>query len=70
MKIAFSILHKPLLLLLDEPTSNLDAEGIKLVDEIAVEQKQEKILIIATNDEHERSLCEEEINLDSRREIS
>jgi heme exporter protein A len=63
LKIAFSILHNPPILLFDEPTSNLDAEGIKLVNDIANEQKQNSILVIATNDEHERSLCEKEINL-------
>jgi heme exporter protein A len=64
LKIAFSILHNPLVLLLDEPTSNLDSEGVNVVDEIAGEYKKDKILIIATNDNHEKSLCESEVNLD------
>jgi len=63
LKIAFSIIHNPLILMLDEPTSNLDAEGIKTVDEIAEEYKNGRILIIATNDEHEKNLCKGEINL-------
>jgi len=63
LKIAFSILHNPEILLLDEPTSNLDKEGINIVIEIANEFKRDRILIIATNDEHEKSLCESEINL-------
>lgn len=63
LKIAFAILHNPEILLLDEPTTNLDAEGIKIVDRIAEEYKKNKILVIATNDEHERSLCSGEINL-------
>lgn len=65
LKIAFSIIHSPAVLLLDEPTSNLDAEGIKLVDKIADEYKHHSILIIATNDEHERTLCENELNLNN-----
>jgi heme exporter protein A len=65
LKIAFSIIHSPKVLLLDEPTSNLDAEGIKLVEEIASEYKLQSILIIATNDQHERTLCEKELNLDN-----
>jgi heme exporter protein A len=64
LKIAFAILHKPEILLLDEPTTNLDSEGISIVDEIANEFKKDRILIIATNDPHEKSLCEQEINLD------
>jgi|SRR4030095_1671502 len=64
LKIAFAILHKPEILLLDEPTTNLDSEGIGIVDEISGEFKKNGILIIATNDPHEKSLCENEINLD------
>jgi heme exporter protein A len=65
LKLAFSIIHNPLVLMLDEPTSNLDAEGIGVVNSIAAEYRHERILIIATNDEHERNLCEKEINLSS-----
>ena len=63
LKIAFAILHEPKIMLLDEPTSNLDLEGISVVDDIANEYKKDRILIIATNDAHERSLCGNEINL-------
>ncbi len=66
LKLAFSVLHNPLILMLDEPTSNLDAEGVGVVDGMAEEYKNEKILIIATNDEHERSLCKKEINLNTQ----
>lgn len=65
LKIAFAILHDPKVLLLDEPTSNLDLDGIAVVDDIAGEYKKDRILIIATNDAHERSLCNEEINLNT-----
>jgi len=64
LKIAFSILHNPEILLFDEPTSNLDSEGINVVDEITNDYKNGRILVIATNDEHEKSLCESEVNLD------
>ncbi len=66
LKLAFAIIHNPLILMLDEPTSNLDAEGVKTVDSIAEEYKHERILIIATNDEHERNLCRKEINLNTQ----
>jgi heme exporter protein A len=63
LKIAFAILHDPQILLLDEPTRNLDLEGISVVDDIANEYKKDRILIIATNDAHERSLCDREISI-------
>ena len=63
LKIAFSIIHQPPILLFDEPTSNLDTEGIKIIENISAGQKKEGVLIIATNDEHEKSLCEKELNI-------
>lgn len=69
LKIAFAILHNPPVLLLDEPTSNLDLEGVSVIDDIAGEYKADKILIIATNDAHERSLCENEINLNRSTDV-
>ena len=63
LKIAFAILHNPPILLLDEPTDNLDSEGIKIVDEIVSEYKKDRILIIATNNEYEKSYCEKEIRI-------
>jgi heme exporter protein A len=66
LKLAFAVLHNPKVLLLDEPTVNLDIDGVKVVDEIAEEYRQDRILVIATNDEHEKSLCTEEINLNKQ----
>ncbi|MGH2574589.1 MAG: ABC transporter ATP-binding protein [Ignavibacteria bacterium] len=63
LKLAFALLHNPVILLLDEPTTNLDSEGIEIFSQIALKQKENGILIIATNDKHEQSLCEKEINL-------
>lgn len=63
LKIAFAVLHNPLILFLDEPTDNLDAEGIKIVDEIVSEYKKDKIIIVATNNEYEKSYCTKEVKI-------
>lgn len=63
LKLAFGIMHSPQILILDEPTSNLDKDGVKVVDDIAEEYKKDRILIIATNDEHEKGLCDTEFKI-------
>ncbi len=65
LKLAFAILHSPLVLIMDEQTSNLDAEGIKIVDEIVEEYKKDRVVIIATNDEHEKQLCMKNYNIET-----
>lgn len=70
LKYAFALLHKPPILLLDEPTSNLDAEGIDTVYEIIGEQKRNGILIIATNDDEDIRKCEQIIDLNTQSQSS
>lgn len=63
LKYAFALLHNPAILILDEPTSNLDAEGIEVIKQIILGQKKTNILIIATNDNKEANLCAQQIQL-------
>lgn len=56
LKLAAAIITRPELLLLDEPTSNLDDSGRKIVYEIMDEQKSNGILIFATNENSEVEL--------------
>jgi heme exporter protein A len=63
MKYTFALLHRPELLILDEPASNLDMEGIDFIKQISKEQVKNGILIVATSDSKEAALCQEEINL-------
>jgi len=67
LKYAFALLHDPPVLLVDEPASNLDAEGIAIVYGIIEERKESGIAIIATNDTGELRLCDSIIDLDDRR---
>lgn len=62
LRLAFAVMHSPVLLLLDEPMVNLDSSGIALAEKIITNHNG--ILIIATNDEREKRFCESEISLD------
>jgi heme exporter protein A len=64
LKLAFSLLHEPEILLFDEPRSNLDKEGVDLIHQISAEQKGKGILIIATNEEKDKELCDQTLNIE------
>jgi heme exporter protein A len=50
LRYALALLVEPAVLLLDEPTTNLDAAGIALVDQVVADQREHGITVIATND--------------------
>ncbi len=64
LKFILTLVREPQLLFLDEPGSNLDSDGKKLVYDIITQIKKDKILIIATNETAEADLCSREISLD------
>jgi heme exporter protein A len=66
LRLAFALLHRPPLLLLDEPGSHLDEEGKKLIERIVDEQARAGLVVIATNEEREWRLAAERIELRSR----
>ncbi len=65
MKYAFALSHKPRILVLDEPTANLDVDGIKMVKEIMEEHRQEGILIVATNDLSDVDTYQSQVDLNA-----
>lgn len=59
LRLASALFHRPDILLLDEPGSNLDEAGRSLIAAIAKSfQSQDKLLIIASNNPNELDLCE------------
>ena len=53
------LLAEPSLLLLDEPTANLDAAGLAMVERIVAYQREAgRLLIIATNVAAEAEKCD------------
>ena len=65
LKYAVCLMAKPEILLLDEPTANLDDAGKKIVDDIISRQMRERILIIATNETEDLARVERVIRLDN-----
>lgn len=63
LKYAFAVLHRPSFLILDEPTSNLDHDGIAMVKQVANEQTRSGVLIVATSDANEAGWCSSNIEL-------
>jgi heme exporter protein A len=63
LKYAFAILHQPAVMILDEPTSNLDVAGVAFVRQIVQMQKEKGMLIIATNDAEEACWCHSTVSL-------
>lgn len=64
LKIAFAIMNEPEILLMDEPGTNLDNSGIELIHEISGEQRKNGILLIATNNNNEKELCDQNLNIE------
>jgi heme exporter protein A len=57
VKFIFALMHSPQLIILDEPTSNLDDEGKNSVYELVKEEGQKNIVLIASNEKNDLELC-------------
>jgi len=66
LRLAFAVLHRPPLLLLDEPGSHLDEEGRRLVERIVEEESRAGLVVIATNETRESGLAARRIELRGR----
>lgn len=64
LKFVFALMHSPDVLIFDEPTSNLDEEGKKVVYNIVREVGQNRIAIIASNEAKDLEICDEVLLLE------
>ena len=63
LKLAQAFFSNSSILLLDEPTTNLDAKGILLYHQLVEEYTSKRIVIVSSNDEVEYRFCKEIIKL-------
>lgn len=63
LKLAQAFFTNAPVLLLDEPTSNLDKEGIHLYQKLIKGQQGKKLIIISSNDVQEYDFCNEVIDI-------
>jgi heme exporter protein A len=64
LKFIFALMHSPQVLILDEPTSNLDTEGKQKVYSTLLKEASSSIIIIASNDESDLEICASRIQLE------
>lgn len=63
VKLAQAIFSNTAIVLLDEPTTNLDLVGIQLYHHLIEQFCKERILIVCSNDENEISFCNERLDM-------
>jgi len=64
LKFIFALLHQPSLIILDEPTSNLDNLGKEKVYELIKKEAENNLVIIASNEDSDIALCSQVIELE------
>jgi heme exporter protein A len=66
LRLAFALLHRPPVLLMDEPGSFLDEEGRAAWVGLVHAERRERLIVIATNEEREWTLADESVELRGR----
>lgn len=63
LKLGLAFYAETPVILLDEPTSNLDAEGIDWYQQLLSQQRKDRIIIISSNQAYEYEQSHEQINI-------
>ena len=64
VKLALALLSEVQLILLDEPTSNLDKQGIAWYADLVAQYTLDRILVICSNEPREYTFCEKKIRME------
>ena len=64
LKFIFALMHSPKLLILDEPTSNLDEKGKESVYQIIEKEGKSSLVIVASNEKTDLQYCSQIIKLE------
>ena len=64
LKFIFALMHSPKLLILDEPTSNLDEKGKESVYQIIEKEGKSSLVIVASNEKSDLQYCSQIIKLE------
>jgi heme exporter protein A len=64
LRYAYALLHRPTLLLLDEPSVMLDERGHALLEEVVAAQRLFGMTVIATNDPREQRFADTLVRLE------
>jgi ABC-type multidrug transport system ATPase subunit len=65
LKLAQAFFSETSILLLDEPTTNLDQSGIELYEKLIREQTRNRMLIISSNEPNEYRVCDTVIRVEN-----
>jgi len=65
VRLALAILSKTPILLLDEPTSNLDKKGIEWYQQLIYQYSQDRLIIVCSNQQdQEYTFCDKQLNIE------
>jgi heme ABC exporter ATP-binding subunit CcmA len=68
IKLAAALIHKPRILILDEPGSNLDEKGKHTVKDVVDRHRKDQFLVLlASNQKQELDLCDNILDLNQRK---
>lgn len=63
LKLALAFCADTAILMLDEPTSNLDSQGVEWYLSLVQQYAQNRLTIVGSNQEHEYSFCTHRLNI-------